>query len=222
MAIIKADHKKYAHTIFAHYLNFILKQSFSSVRILGDFFQAEPNKPLLVLANHSTWWDGFFIYHLNRLYWKKRYHVMMLEEQLLKYPFFRKVGAFSIKQDNTKNIISSLNYAAGLLENSDNLINIFPQGVLLPHYKRPLEFAKGTDYLMRSTASDAHIILVAIRIEYLKEKKPYVFIKTGSIDGKMFFIEKAEEIMTQLLDEIDSELLSQNIGKEIYPTIKNL
>lgn len=221
MALIKANHKGYAHFVFVPYLNYIMRQSFHSLNLLGELPESYDDRPMLVLPNHSTWWDGFFIYTLNRLFWKKKYHVMMLEEQLLKYPFFSKLGAFSIKQSNAKDIITSLNYAGELLQNADNLINIYPQGILRPHFVRPLSFAKGSDYLLRDFTGDLDVVLVAMRIEYLSEKKPSVFFKFEKMERKMFFTAKAEESLTRLLSEIDESLLMQNYGIQIFPKTTN-
>jgi 1-acyl-sn-glycerol-3-phosphate acyltransferase len=215
MALIKANHKDYAHFIFATYLNHILKKSFHSFHIIGDIPPSSPEIPMLVLPNHATWWDGFFIYALNRLFWKKKYHVMMLEEQLKNYPFFTKLGAFSVRQNNTKDIITSLEYASQLIQSPNNLVNIFPQGILTPHYNRPLNLARGTDYLIRDIKNEIDIVLVGMRIEFLKERKPSVFFAFDNIEKKLYHTAKAEEHLTLLLETIDKSIIEENYGQEI-------
>lgn len=66
--------------------------------------------------NHSSWWDGLLAYHAAGKLPGKRHYFMMEEEQLRKYAFFRKLGAYSINPGSPGDARASLRYTAGLLE----------------------------------------------------------------------------------------------------------
>jgi 1-acyl-sn-glycerol-3-phosphate acyltransferase len=87
------------------YLFFRFRLSFN--KIIIDTSEVEnkldPSLPTLFIANHSTWWDGFFIYELYRkLKLKKSFRIVMLESELKKVPFFRLCGAVGLIPKNPK------------------------------------------------------------------------------------------------------------------------
>ena len=68
----------------------------------------DKSKSLIVTPNHFSWWDGFFIYWTNKKLFNRKLYVLMLEEQLKRYWFFKKLGCYSIDlNDNRKMIVIS-------------------------------------------------------------------------------------------------------------------
>ena len=55
---------------------------------------------------------------------------MMDEQGLRQYPFFRRIGAFSVNRDKPRDMLASLQYAAGLLQ-SGCPVWVFPRERLL-------------------------------------------------------------------------------------------
>ena len=90
---------------------------------------------MVLLMNHSTWWDGFFVYLLNKQSFQWTVYQTMLEEQLSKYKLFAKTGAYPIKLKHRQGIVESLEHTNRLLNKGVPLISIFPQGQLLPYIK---------------------------------------------------------------------------------------
>ena len=123
--MIRARHIPFWLKFFNFYSNYMIKRHFHEVKIYGDTEQKD--HAVMIIGNHFSWWDGFFVYYLNRMRFNKRFHVMMLEEQLSGRSFLNKAGAFSIRK-NARSLIESLDYAASLLESPENLLLMFPQG----------------------------------------------------------------------------------------------
>ncbi len=134
--------------------------------------------PMIICANHSTWWDGYvaaLIQHQLRL----DGYLMMEEAQLRRYFFFAWLGCFSVNRQNARSAIQSLQYAARLLkERPGRMVWIFPQGEIAPNDRRPLVFFSGVAHLARMVRS-ALIYPAAIRIEYRAEQRPDLFISLG-------------------------------------------
>ena len=150
--MIQARHRLWADIIFQPYLTWLFKRNFHEIQLLGTPPEIPDDLPVLLLPNHSTWWDGFFVYLLNKKMFRRTAYLMMLESQLSKYKFFAKIGAYSIEPENRQGIIESLEYTVQLLnqemplrrsrdpDHRDGvppLVSIFPQGQLLPWQTRP-------------------------------------------------------------------------------------
>ncbi|UZW65126.1 lysophospholipid acyltransferase family protein [Priestia flexa] len=124
--------------LFVHYQ---LKKQF--YRIYIDMEEVENNKPALFIANHSSWWDSLISFYVNRVLLKHDSYAMMSEEGMKSFPFFKKIGAFSVNQASPKHIMKSLLYARELLREKKG-VWIFPQGKEEHLEKRPLQFSDGT------------------------------------------------------------------------------
>jgi chlorobactene lauroyltransferase len=134
--------------------------------------------PMIICANHSSWWDGYVATVVERALGVDGY-LMMEEAQLSRYFFFRWAGCFSVDRHNTRSALQSLQYAAKLLkERPGRMVWLFPQGEILPNDRRPLVFFNGSGYLARMTAP-VLLYPLAIRIEYLAEQRPDLFISLG-------------------------------------------
>ncbi len=134
--------------------------------------------PTIICANHSTWWDGYVALLVSRQLGLDPY-LMMEEAQLRRYFFFRWIGCFSVNRQDARSAIQSLQYAARILkEQRDRFVWLFPQGEISPNDRRPLEFFTGAAHLARLVAP-ARVYPLAIRIEYLAEQRPDLFISLG-------------------------------------------
>lgn len=179
--MIKADHKKMADFIFNFYLRQLFKKSFSGFRIINDLPLINISQGLLVTPNHFSWWDGFFIYWLNKKMLNKKLFVMMLEEQLKKYWFFQKLGCYSIDLNDNKKIITSLKYTMELIPNSDNIVTIYPQGEIQHFEQRPVNLRDGIDFLAKKSTVNFQILPIAFKIHYTNERLPIIYARFGKL-----------------------------------------
>lgn len=169
--MIKPKSNKLIHGFFSWYIS----------RIIGkDFYSFNHNKPsfsddkaILLLSNHFSWWDGFLLFHLNKIYFKKHFHVMVLQETAEKVSFLKYLGAFSI-QRNAKSLIESLDYAGKLLDDPKNLVLIFPQGELYSSHVSSINFEKGLTKIISASKKQFQYLFAAILIDYFDQRKPSV------------------------------------------------
>jgi 1-acyl-sn-glycerol-3-phosphate acyltransferase len=161
--------------------------------------QINPNLPILFIANHSSWWDGFFVYELyKKLRVKKDFKVVMLESELKKFPFFRLCGAVGLIPKNEEH------NAKVFLGLKNSCVCFFPQGQMTPQGSRPLIFKYGINNLIQ-TLHPVQIISVAILIEPFQFMKPTALIKAGSVilSGNLDINhEKLAQETEQHLDEV--------------------
>lgn len=178
--ILKAKHNFFLDPFFRFYVIWKMKRSFHAVKIQGKV--DKKNQPVLLICNHISWWDGIWTLHLNQQLFKRKYHFMMLEEQLRKNWFFNYTGGYSINP-NSRTIIETLNYTIELLSNKNNLVLMFPQGVIQSMHKHSFHFYKGVEKILKKIQTPVQIIFVANVIDYFSEVKPTVFMNIEEYAG---------------------------------------
>lgn len=147
-------------------------------RMRTERLEEQAALPLIICANHSSWWDGYVATVVERALGVDGYLVME-EAQLSRYFFFSWAGCFSIDRHNPRSALQSLQYAAKLLKGRPGrMVWLFPQGEISPNDRRPLVFFTGAAYLARMSAP-VLLYPLATRIEYLAEQRPDLFISLG-------------------------------------------
>ncbi len=157
-----------------------MKKSFHSFKIEKSV--EDKKLPILLICNHTSWWDGLWTLHINQQHYHRKYHFMMLEEQLQKNWFFKYTGGFSIRK-NSKSVIESLNYTAELLADKKNMVLIFPQGEIGSMHDTNFIFEKGISKILQRTKNEIQIIFVANLIDYHSNVKPTLHAYMSDYSG---------------------------------------
>jgi 1-acyl-sn-glycerol-3-phosphate acyltransferase len=156
---------------FTRYISYIIGRHFHAFTF--NKVNIDPHKSVLLLPNHYSWWDGFLMFHLNKLLFKKNFHVMILEETARKNSFMKYLGAYTV-QKGTRDIITSLDYTASLLAEPDNLVLIFPQGTLYSNFVDQILFQNGLSRVIKQAGGQFQTVFAVSFIEYLQNKKATV------------------------------------------------
>jgi len=160
--------------LFVPYLTYRLNKAFKMIQ--HDEVELLPGHSILLLPNHFSWWDGFFAGQLNHTYLKHDFFIMMQEDHLQKRMLFNLLGGFSIKR-NSREMVESLQYAAKLLDNPNNLVTIFPQGALQSNHIDEITVERGIDYIVKKIKGNCQIIYYSAFIEYFESLRPSVYIR---------------------------------------------
>jgi 1-acyl-sn-glycerol-3-phosphate acyltransferase len=157
----------------------LLVKSFGHFYCANHFPDIPEGKGLLLLPNHMSWWDGFFADYICRKLHDRLFHVMMLEEQLRRFWFFRKVGAFSINPADRASTAETMCYANDVL-NAGSVVVMFPQGVLEPYDRRPFRLKEsGLRMICGGGAEDFMVMPVGLKICYFTERYPDIICRFG-------------------------------------------
>lgn len=178
--MIKADHKNWARFIFNIYINNMLKKSFTNYYLINSYPDTDKNSGIILTPNHISWWDGFFIDYIVKLFSARKMYIMMLEEQLKRFWFFQKLGAYSINPGNTSSLLSVTRYTRELLKNQNNIVIIYPQGTIESFEKRPLNIKNGLRLFIENHPAELVVVPVAFKIQYFNKKKPAVIARFGN------------------------------------------
>ncbi|NOS84069.1 MAG: hypothetical protein HOP31_02915 [Ignavibacteria bacterium] len=178
--MIPAKKNRIIGSLFDYYHKRLIKKHFYAIHLRGEenLSSIDSSLPVIMYANHSSWWDGFIAYYLTNREMKKDDYLMMDIKQLKKYSFFRYIGVFSVNREVPADAIRSVNYAAVLLKDSAKYLWVFPQGDMVPQDRRPLKFFSGITKIAEKTGT-VNLVPVCFRYEYLMEQRPEVFISIG-------------------------------------------
>lgn len=201
-------------TGFNMYLTPLIRSSFS--RLLGQGIKPIQEKPVLFIANHSSWWDGLVFFYLNRTVWRHDIHMMMHEEGLKKHSYFRYLGAFSINRKKPKEILTSLQYAEALLKQGKSVV-LFPQGDEFHLETRPLAFQTGVAYLMEH-CPEVPVVPLNFYYSFGHQQKPELWIRQHSpvLTDEISHMTRKEktlylqQLCTEQLDSLKSTVISEN------------
>ena len=174
---------KVIYSFFSWYINRIIKSDFDKLNFNNVDF--DDKRAVLLLSNHFSWWDGFIIFQINRLYFKKKFHVMITEENYDKVWFLKYLGSFSVKK-NSRSIIDTLEYAGRLLDNPENMVLIFPQGMLYSGHSDEIQFQKGLMNMINTSKKKFQYIFASIFVDYFEHRKASVNCYLQSWQGAEF------------------------------------
>jgi len=202
--MIKNKFYKFFDIFWKYFFIIIIKINFHDFKVHFDF-SLEKKKSILFIGNHFSWWDGFFIYHLNEKILKKRFNVMMLEEELSKRKFLTTTGAFSVRK-NSKEIIKTISYSAEILNNPNNLLLMFPQGKIESMHKSEIKFERGVYKILEKTLKPIQIIFSVVMIDYLSNRKPTVNVYLKEFDVEKNKIIDLECVYNEWYKEVKEKL----------------
>jgi len=179
--VIKAEHKTWARVIFNPYINYLLRKNFNSFYIKGVPPDLDKYPGLIITPNHFSWWDGFITHFLLRKLTRKIVFTMMLEEQLKKYWFFKKVGAYSINVSNPVSMVRTLDYTRTILNDKNNIVVLYPQGEIQSLLSENIAIKPGLKFIIEKNSDRNYVLPLALKIEYGRNKKPDIAASFGRI-----------------------------------------
>lgn len=166
--MIETTHHPVFYFLFCCTINRMLKRHFRTIEFIGEW--TDTHRPVLLISNHISWWDGCWNLYFTNAILKRKYYFMAGEQQLIRHPFMKRVGGFGIRS-GSRDILESLSYTLSLLRNPAHAVLIYPQGKITSVYQQEIRFKKGVDYLLKHLDHPVQVILIAYFSETGKEKK---------------------------------------------------
>ena len=178
------------------------------------YLQKAPETPVILFAPHYNWWDGIVGYNICNRIFKKEIRLMI--EELNRFPLIRRGGAFSVNKKSPQASMPSLKYAVEAIGDTNNILYIFPEGIIKPPMHRPFELQTGMTYIAEKAAKKygkVALIPVAVNYFFLRDNRPEVLVEFGDVielnddkpDRKEFtqFLGKSlEDLCDKQLDDI--------------------
>lgn len=156
------------------YVEWKLRKAFRGVWLEGALPAGEEG--VLCYANHGSFWDGFLAHLLARRSGRDGYAVME-EQNLRRYRFLTRIGAFSIRRGDSSSALETLRYARSVLQRPKAAVFLFPQGKIEANAQPPLKFERGAEVLARM--AKLRCVPVALRYAFFEHEHPDVLIHVG-------------------------------------------
>ncbi len=129
--------------LFRHIVRRYFRRHFHGVRLSGTHHLAFVSGPLIVYANHSSWWDPMVAYLLARKLFPDRRHYAPMDASALKrYPVLRQLGIFPVEMQHPPRSRQFLRTGQAILR-SGGVLWVTPQGQFADPRERPLVFKPG-------------------------------------------------------------------------------
>jgi 1-acyl-sn-glycerol-3-phosphate acyltransferase len=188
--ILKAKHNFFIYPFLKWYARWNIKRHFGTAQIIGNLI--ERNLPVLLISNHISWWDGFWADYVNQIIFHRKFHFMMLDEQLRKYWFFNYSGGYAVSK-KSKSIVETLNYTSELLNDRKNLVLVFPQGEIQSMHNQNIQFEKGLERILRDKGNAVQVVFMANLVDYFSNRKPGIYFHLQEYADGAFDIKSIQD-----------------------------
>lgn len=170
----------------------------------------EAGTPLVVLANHPSWWDGVaFMLLSRRLFPDRPLFIPMEEAALGRYGFMRRIGVFGIAPGTSRGAVAFLRTARQVLGDPSHMLWMNVPGRFADARERPLPVAPGVARLPE-LAPAATVLPLALEYPFWTERAAEMLAAFGPPIA-------AAELLT-----LDREARAERIGQSIEATMDRL
>lgn len=134
--------------------------------------------PLIVYANHASWWDPMVSVLLAQtLLPGRRHYAPMDAVPLARYPILKKIGIFSVELATPRGAVQFLRTSEAVLK-SGGVLWITPQGRFADVRERPVTFKPGLATLALR-CPEATLVPLAIEYTFWNERLPEALLRFG-------------------------------------------
>lgn len=165
----------------------MLRRHFHSVAITESSLatvKIDRAEPLIVFANHPSWWDPLIAHFLNRrLFSPRQFFAPIDAEALEQYRVFAKLGFFGVRLNSTKGAADFLRQSTAILERCDTALWLTPEGRFADARDHSEELMPGLAHLcsrvQRSRVQRATAIPLALEYVFWEERLPVCLAHFG-------------------------------------------
>lgn len=149
----------------------------------------DPARPLVLVANHVSWFDGFLLREIQRRVRPTAvFHTVMLESELRANPILRALGGVGFDPDRPMGLRRVVRRLAELSRRADGgagggtapVVAFFPQGRIYPSFRDPLGFQPGVRLLIRGLAP-CTVLGVGMHLEPGNTVAPQAFLHAAPL-----------------------------------------
>lgn len=163
---------------FSWYLDRLARRTFATVRWHQGGAATQCDRPILVIANHTSWWDGFLSHQVSRKI-GRHFRILMEAEHLARYPALRWIGALPMERRSPQQAMRDLATATACLA-PDSLVWIYPQGRRSPAPAPMERLEQGAAWMLLRHDGPLRVLPVGFRYPFTSEQLPEVCIRVGT------------------------------------------
>ena len=154
------------------------RAGFHAVRVQGVDRLRGLNGPLLMYANHSSWWDPMVAFLLaSKLLAARPHYAPMDAAALEKYKILRWLGVFPVESSSARGAVRFLRTGEAILRGG-GVLWVTPQGKFADVRERPVAFKPGMATLA-ARIPGCTVLPMAIEYVFWDERTPEVLLLLG-------------------------------------------
>ena len=213
---------------FHRFLRPYLKRHFSAIAVERGSIGAaivSAEMPVIVYANHPSWWDPLIAHFLHRSLFAQRHFFAPIDAQALdEYRVFAKLGFYGVQMSSASGAGSFLKKSMSILSHSDSVIWMTPEGRFADPRDHDATLMPGLAHLC-SRCKNVVVIPLAIEYVFWDERLPVCLTSFGDaiqVDAN------AERSKTDWANHLEEQLrstqrrLSQHAIKRSSEPFRNL
>lgn len=207
--------------LFRRYARRYVARHFHAVRVSrGGPLPDLPDRPVVLVANHPSWWDPMIAIVLTGVLPAGREHYAPIEAVgLAQYPFLSRLGFFGFESETPAGAACFLRTGAAILTRRDSVLWITAQGAFADPRRRPARLRPGVGHLARRLR-DGVIVPMALEYPFWNDRCPEVLVRFGPPleigDGTersaREWTARIEQALEAELDRLASESIARDPG----------
>lgn len=168
------------HRLFALYLRRYFARHFDAVRVSRNGgVPSTGDGPLIVYANHPSWWDPVLLLLLGaELFPDRPGYGPMDAAQLERYGIFRWLGVFGVEPGTVRGARAFLRQASAALERPGATLWLTAEGRFTDPRRRPVRLRPGLGHLVRRMRG-VTVVPLAIEYPFWDERLPEALVRFG-------------------------------------------
>lgn len=167
-------------TFFRRIVRGYFRRHFRAVRVSNPHVLAQQIAgPVIVYANHSSWWDPMVSVLLaHRLLPKRKHYAPMDAASLERYGILKRIGIFGVDLNTIRGAARFFRTSLDLLAHG-GVLWITPQGRFADPRERPLVFKPGLAALAARCPNGCTLVPLAIEYPFWNERLPEALLHFG-------------------------------------------
>ena len=199
---------------FRHIVRGYFRRSFHGVRIRGAEQMSGVTGPLIVYANHSSWWDPMVsILLAEKLLPGRRHYAPMDARALERYGILKKLGIFGVALDSARGAVQFLRTGEVILRGG-GVLWVTPQGRFADARERPLVFKPGMAMLAGRLEDGCTVLPLAIEYPFWNERTPECLLQVGEavrvLPGSGGLEGRFEAALLETMEELRTVAVQRN------------
>ena len=168
--------------LFSMYARHYVARHFHNVRVDPE---TRPNqsadRPLMVYANHCSWWDPLIcLVVASELFPDRSHYAPMDSNALGRYGFFSRLGFFGVEPDSMRGAVALLRMGRAILSQKGAVLWITPQGRFADSRERPVHFKPGMGHLAMKVGR-CDLLPLAVEYTFGEERFPEALLRFGRV-----------------------------------------
>lgn len=175
--------------LFSIYLRWYVQRHFHCMRVANAGRIPPQAHPIILFANHASWWDPLTATLLAQVILPGRDHYAPMDEvALAHYSVLRPMGFFPVDNGTNRGAAQLLRAGAQVLARPGSVLWITPESQFQDVRRRPIVFRPGLGALM-SRSGRMTCVPIAIEYAFWNERLPEILVNVGEpleiADGTM-------------------------------------